>query len=64
MSQANIELMATAINALMERDADALDGVFHEDVEWRPSLTAGGAVERAVYRGPAGMAQYLEDVDV
>jgi ketosteroid isomerase-like protein len=63
MSQANVELMARAIDVLNARDAEAIDALFDEEVEWRPALTAGGAVEGAVYRGKSGMTRYLEDVD-
>ena len=67
MSQENVEknlyLLAAAIDALNARDTGAIDALFHDDVEWRPALSAGGAVEAAVYRGKDGMVRYLEEVD-
>ena len=63
MSQENIEVMAFAIRTLNARDIDALDDLCHDDIEWHPALSAGGAVEGAVYRGKGGMARYLEEVD-
>ncbi len=63
MSRENVELVAAAIKALNERDTKAVEALFDEEVEWRPALTAGGAVEGTVYRGKPGMRKYIEDVD-
>jgi ketosteroid isomerase-like protein len=63
MSEENVQTMARAIAALKARDPEGIDDLFHEEVEWRPALTAGGGVEGVVYRGRSGMAKYLEDVD-
>lgn len=63
MSQENVELIAEAIDVLNRRDTDAIDALIDDAVEWRPALTAGGAVEGVVYRGKGGMHKYLQDVD-
>ncbi len=63
MSQENVELMAAVIDGLNARDFDAVDESFNDRAEWRPALTAGGAVEGAVYRGRAGMRRYMQDID-
>src|SRR5947209_8495259 len=56
-------MLAAALQALNARDTDALRQFMHEDAEWRPALTAGGALERSVYRGPQGAAKYMQDLD-
>ena len=63
MSQENVEVLARGIHALNARDRETLAGLLHEDAEWRPVLTAGGHLERTVYRGVDGMARYLDDLD-
>ena len=63
MSQENVEIMAFAIETLNARNTEALDALCDEAIEWRPVLSAGGAVEGAVYRGKEGMVRYLEEVD-
>ncbi len=63
MSQENVEVLAAGIAALNARDADAIEAVAHDEVEWRPALTAGGHLEGSVYRGRSGMLKYLEDLD-
>ncbi len=63
MSQENVDIMAFAIETLNARNTEALDVLCHEAVEWHPALSAGGAVEGAVYRGKQGMVRYLEEVD-
>jgi 2-(1,2-epoxy-1,2-dihydrophenyl)acetyl-CoA isomerase len=63
MSQENVELTRRAIESLNARDRSAIADLYDEAVEWRPALTAGGAIEGQVYEGHAGVARYLEDVD-
>jgi ketosteroid isomerase-like protein len=65
MSEENVEVLAAAIDALNARDVDGetADALFHDEIEWRPARSAGGAVEGAVYRGKSGMIKYVEDVD-
>ena len=63
MSQENVRIMASAIDALNARDVSVVEGLFDDNVEWRPARSAGGAVEGTVYRGKLGMRQYIEEVD-
>jgi ketosteroid isomerase-like protein len=63
MSQENVEIVAAVIRTLDGRDLAAAAAFVDEDFEWQPALTAGGDLERVVYRGAAGMAQYVEDLD-
>lgn len=63
MSRDNVEVLRRGIAALKDRDRSALVPLTHEDMEWRPALTAGGALEGAVYRGVDGMLRYLDDLD-
>jgi ketosteroid isomerase-like protein len=57
------ELIARAVEALNRRDSDALAAQMHDEVEWRPALTAGGHLEGAVYRGRDGLVRYFTDLD-
>lgn len=59
----NIEAVRQALDALARRDSANLREIFAEDGEWRPLLTAGGDLERPVYRGPDAMANYFTDLD-
>jgi ketosteroid isomerase-like protein len=63
MSQENVEIVVRAIGLLNARDADATKALCDEEIEWRPAVTAGGAIEGAVYRGLDGMVRYFEEVD-
>ncbi len=63
MSWENVEIMRRGIEALNARSVEAIERLVVPDGEWRPILTAGGDLERPVYRGAAGMAQYMTDLD-
>ncbi len=63
MSQENVKIMRRAFEVLNERSAEDLGRLVAPDAEWRPLLTAGGDLERPVYRGPAGIVQYWTDLD-
>ena len=63
MSQENVQIIRRGLDALNARDYDTLSALLHEDVEWRPALTAGGALEHPVYRGHDGIRQYGDDMD-
>ena len=62
MSQENVRIMASAIDALNARDVSLIERLVDDELEWRPARSAGGAIEGTVYRGKPGMRQYLEDV--
>jgi ketosteroid isomerase-like protein len=63
MSQENVETLRRAINLLNAGDAQGIKSLCDDEVEWRPAVTAGGAIEGAVYRGADGMAQYVDEFD-
>lgn len=63
MSQANVEIMRLGIAALNARRVEDIERLVAPGSEWRPILTAGGDLERPVYRGAAGMIQYMTDLD-
>jgi ketosteroid isomerase-like protein len=60
MSQENVKIARRAFKAFNERDTDALHEVFTIDVDFRPAFLGGGLVEGAVFRGHAGMTDFLE----
>jgi ketosteroid isomerase-like protein len=62
-SQENVELMTRALQALNARDDRAVEALTTDETEWRPALTAGGHLERTVYRGKRGMTDYRDDLD-
>ena len=63
MPRENVEIIRRGIEALNARSVEEVERLVAPDAEWRPILTAGGDLERRVYRGPAGMVQYMTDLD-
>jgi ketosteroid isomerase-like protein len=61
MSEANLVLARNAVAAFNRRDVGALVEMTTDDVEW---VTWTGTVERTVYRGADGLAEYFRDADV
>jgi ketosteroid isomerase-like protein len=61
MSSENVELVRSMFEAYGRRDLPAIRALVHSDVEVRPGLVGG--LEGAVYRGPDGYIQFIEDVD-
>jgi hypothetical protein len=59
----NVEVLAEAVRALNARDLETIQRLTAPDFEWRPAITVGGALEQSVYRGPDGVARYMEDLD-
>ena len=59
MSQENVEIVRTALEAFNRRDIPALVAATTDDFEW-VTLT-GGTIDSAVYRGAAGIAAYFRD---
>lgn len=59
MSEQNAELVRRLFDAFNDLDADAMLEMWTPDCEWRPAFTGGGLLEGAVYRGHAGIADYL-----
>ena len=63
MTNGDEDVLREAIEAMNRRDVAAVRELMHDDGEWRPLLTAGGELERPVYRGPQGIEQYWRDLD-
>ena len=59
MARANLALAHEVIDAVERRDLDALIELTDPDVEWRSAFVAGTG---GVYRGHAGMAEYVRDM--
>jgi ketosteroid isomerase-like protein len=63
MSQGNVEAFKRAVEANNRRDYDALLAELHTDVEWHGVMGVMFGGEATVYRGHAGVLEYLRDVD-
>jgi ketosteroid isomerase-like protein len=63
MSQRNVEAFKRAVEANNRRDYDALLAEFHPDVEWHGVMGIMFGGEATVYRGHAGVLEYLRDID-
>jgi len=59
MSRANLARAHEVIDAVERRDLDALIELTDPDVEWRSAFVAGTG---GVYRGHAGMREYVRDM--
>ena len=57
MSQENVEAVRTAFDAFSRDDWDALIGLLDPEIEW---VTTGQFVGGQVYRGHAGVRDFLE----
>jgi len=60
MSQENVEIARAVHEAFNRRDLVALFELLDPEVEWIPILAA---LEGRVYRGHAGLRQWIEDLD-
>ena len=54
-------LVRRAFDAFNRRDAEALLGCFHPDLEWRPAISPGG-MEGRTYSGHDGLLEWLAEV--
>ena len=63
MSEKNIRVLTAALEALNARDEAAIRALVTDELEWRPATTAGGDLERKVYRGKRGVIEYWVDLD-
>jgi ketosteroid isomerase-like protein len=63
MPDENIKLLTAGLEALNARDEEAIQAVVTDELEWRPAVTAGGSLERKVYRGKRAMIEYWTDLD-
>jgi ketosteroid isomerase-like protein len=59
MSQANVEIVRSAFNAIRRRDIDALLALYDPGIEFLP-LT-GTRVERGGYAGHSGVRSYFDE---
>ncbi len=60
MSQENVEIVHRLFEAFNRQDARAVAELWTPDSEWRPAYIGGGQLEGAVFRGPEGMAEFVE----
>jgi len=60
MSQANVEVVRQLFEAFNRQDASAVAELWTPDGDWRPAFIGGGQLEGAVFRGPEGMAEFVE----
>jgi ketosteroid isomerase-like protein len=60
MSQENVELVRKVVEAFNRRDVATLSAMHDPGVQWAPREAQ--ALERSVYRGHEGIAQYFEDL--
>ena len=60
MSQENVEVVRSAFDAFNARDVDGLVALAAEDCEWVPFRAQ---LEGTVYRGHAGVRQFVRDMD-
>ena len=63
MSQQNVEAFWRAVVARNRRDTDALIDEFHPEVELHPGMAAQLRGRGIVYRGHAGLRDWLRDLD-
>ena len=60
MSQENVEVVRQLFEAFNRQDASAVAELWAPDGDWRPAFIGGGQLEGAVFRGPEGMAKFVE----
>ena len=63
MSQENVEAFKRAVEANNRSDYDALLAEFDPDVEWHGVMGVMFGWESTVFRGHAGVIEYLRDID-
>jgi ketosteroid isomerase-like protein len=60
MSRENVELVRRVYQSFNEGTGDArVADYWHDDAEFRPAFIGGGLVEGAVYRGHAGVLEFV-----
>ena len=63
MSEENVAVIMAGLDALNVRDEKAIEALATDELEWSPAVTAGGSLERKVYRGKRAMVEYWTDLD-
>ena len=62
MSQENVEVFKRAIDAINRPDAEALLSELDPQVEWHSAILIAMGGEQAIYRGHAGVREWLRDL--
>ena len=62
MSQENVEIVRRGFEAQNRRDANALLGLMHPEIEWHPAMSAKLAGDQMVLRGRAAVREWMQDV--
>ena len=62
MSQENVEVFKRAFDAINRQDAEALLSELDPEVEWHGAVLMAMGGERTVYRGHAGVREWLRDL--
>ncbi len=60
MSQENVDVIRRLFEAFNRRDVAGVVDLWTSDAEWRPAYIGGGLLEGAVFRGPDGVAEFVE----
>ena len=60
MSQENVEIVRRVFDAFDRRDTGPVADLWTTDAEFRPAYIGGGLLERAVFRRPKGLAEFIE----
>src|SRR5437764_8885678 len=60
MTEENVEVVRRLFEAFNRQDASAVEELWTPDGEWRPAYIGGGQLEGAVFRGPEGVAEFVE----
>jgi ketosteroid isomerase-like protein len=60
MAQENIELIRRLFDAFNRQDPEAVVDLWSTDGEWSPAYIGGGLLEGTVFRGPEGMAEFID----
>jgi ketosteroid isomerase-like protein len=62
MSQENVQVFKRAFDAINRRDAEALLSELDPEVEWHGAILMAMGGQRVVYRGHAGVRDWLRDL--
>ena len=55
-----MEIVRRLFEAFNRQDASAVAELWTPDGDWRPAYIGGGQLEGAVFRGPEGMAEFVD----
>jgi ketosteroid isomerase-like protein len=60
VSSENVEVVRRVFDGFNDGDAEAVVELWAPGAEWRPAFIGGGLMEGAVYRGHAGVREFIE----